>query len=86
MDKIVKAIKRMASVVTDSKGEDGDFWNAFDAYRDKFKESPTVVGLMDMKPKMAEVLREAVKNGKSLSDAEWYKAIGVKAPHPGALV
>ena len=86
MDKIVKAIKRMASVATDSESDDRDFWNAFDAYRNKFKESPTIVGLMDMKPKMAEVLREAVKNGKSLSDAEWYKSLGVKAPPSGALV
>jgi len=85
MDKIDKAIERMAAVA-DAGNEDKDFWDAADAYQNKFKELPTIMGISDMQQEMTKVLREAVKNKNPLSDDEWYKALGLDPLPPDVLV
>jgi hypothetical protein len=86
MDKIDKAVERMAAVA-DADNEDKDFWDAVDAYQKKFDDLPTIMGLMDKQREMTKVLREAVKSGKPIpDDDEWYKALGLDPLPPDVLV
>ena len=62
-----------------------DLPEVMDLYQEKFGSLPTIMGIKAERAKMAEVLAQAVKGKKPLSDKEWYKALGIKAPPAGAL-
>jgi len=86
VSRIDQAAARMAK--TGRVETKDDFWKTADEYRAKFKDLPTVVGVLtpENRDKATEVLRTAIENKKHLSDAEWYKALGIKAPPTGALM
>ena len=62
-----------------------DLPEVMDLYLERFGSLPTIMGINAERAKMAEVLAQAVKGKKPLSDKEWYRALGIKAPPPGAL-
>ncbi len=65
---------------------DEDTFGAINTYRKKFGSVPTIFGLNVPPSKMVKVLRQAIEDGKPLSDDEWYKALGIKAPPKGAFI
>ena len=62
-----------------------DLSEVMDMYHEKFGSLPTIMGIKAERTKMAEVLAQAAKGKKPLSDKEWYRALGIKAPPAGAL-
>jgi len=62
-----------------------DLPEVMDLYLERFGSLPTIMGIKVERTKMAEVLAQAVKGKKPMSDKEWYRALGIKAPPAGAL-
>ena len=63
-----------------------DLYEAIEQYRDVFQDLPTIIGLPeDVIPKVAAILREAVKDGQFLSDAELLKKLDID-PTPSGVV
>jgi hypothetical protein len=56
-------------------------------YQIKFSDLPTMIMLPDdAEDKAVAALRKAVKDGKPLSDADFYKAVGMAPPPDDADV
>jgi len=72
--------------LANSSDKADDFWAAVDAYRNQFKDLPTIAGASSLQEKMTKVLRDAVRNGKPLNDSQWYEALGLEPPPPGSVV
>jgi len=62
-----------------------DLPEVMDLYFERFGSLPSIMGIRAERTKMVEVLAQAVKGKKPLSDKEWFRALGVKAPPAGAL-
>jgi len=83
MPTVDEVYKRMTKA--DSNVDENTF-GAINAYRAKFGSVPTTFGINVPPSKMVQVLKQAVEEGKALSDDEWYKALGVAAPPKGAFI
>jgi len=83
MSRITDVIKRMyATVRADSEKSP---FEVIEAYKKKFGSVPTLVGVPVPLEKMVAVLSKALESDKALTEDEWYKALGVKAPPSGVL-
>ena len=65
-----------------------DLHTASLAYREKFNDAPTTIGLpVGKREKAAELLTKAVEDDEPFgSDAAWYKALDLEPPPDDALI
>jgi hypothetical protein len=87
MDKaeLVQEISNRIDKTLATKLKHKPLMDVISAYRDRFDDLPTLMGVTESSDKMARVLQRAIDEGEPLSDGEWYKALGIEAPPKGAL-